>query len=371
MIKEIDMKLSCIRENLAKGLSALSRVVTTSSTLPILGNILLKTDQGRLKMSATDLEMGVNYWVGAKIEKEGEITIPARVFVDYVNNNNDENIGLEVDGQLVRLSSDHYSTKINGLSAEEFPIIPEISNGLSVDLEVEVLKDAVSKVVFAAATGETNPTLAGVYLKIEGNKLKVVATDSYRLAEKIVDLAADSKESLSVIVPTKTIQELYRLLGNVSGGVRLVVSDNQVMFKLEDMEVVSRLIEGNYPAYEGIMPQSYVTRVIIGTKELLADAKMAAVFSRESQKIRLVVDKEKNKLVSMSKGQSGENVSNIGVEVEGAGGEITFNTRYLADVLNVVGSMNVVLEMTDKLKPGLIKPVNDDNYRYIIMPVKD
>ncbi|MFA4930869.1 MAG: DNA polymerase III subunit beta [Patescibacteria group bacterium] len=365
------MKLSCVRENLAKALSALGRVVTTSSTLPILGNVLLQTDQGRLKISATDLEMGVNYWVGAKIETQGKITIPARVFTDYVNNNTDENIELEVENQLIKLNSEHYSTKINGLSAEEFPIIPAIKNGVEVKLNVEMLKDAVSKVVFAAAIGETNPTLAGVLFKVEGNKLKVVATDGYRLAEKIVDLETPASDGFAVIVPTKTIQELYRLLGNVGGEVRLLVADNQILFGLEGMEIVSRLIEGNYPAYEGLMPQSYVTRVMVGTKELLSGAKMAAVFSRESQKIRLVVDKDKNRLVSMSKGQLGENVSNIGVEVEGVGGEITFNTRYLSDVLNVVGAMNVVLEMTDKLKPGLIKPVNDDNYRYIIMPVKD
>ena len=365
------MKLSCVRDNLVKALGSLGRVVTTSSTLPILGNILVKTDQGRLKMSATDLEMGINYWIGAKIEEEGEITIPAKVFYDYVNNNNDENIELMVEGQVVTLKSVHYTTKINALPSDEFPIIPKIESESVIELPAEILHDAVLKVVFAAATGETNPTLAGVLFKVEGGKLKVVATDSYRLAERVVDLGSGEVQDIQVIVPTKTIQELVRLLGNVSGSVKVYISDNQIMFGLNGIELVSRLIEGNYPAYESIMPVSFATKVVVSTKDLLRDTKMAAVFSRETQKIKLMVDKENNKLISMSKGQTGENVSNIEVEVEGNAGEITFNTRYLADVLNVAGSLKVILELTDKLKPGLVKPVNDDLYRYIIMPVKD
>jgi len=365
------MKVSCVRDNLVKALGALSRVVTTSSTLPVLGNILVKTDEGRLKFSVTDLGMGINYWLGAKVEEEGEITIPARVFSDYVNNNNDEQIKIAVQGQLISLSSEHYATKMNGLSADEFPIIPELQDEARVEVGVEELKDAVTKVVFAAAVGETNPTLAGVLLKSEGDVLKVVATDSYRLAEKMIKLKSAVKEEFAVIVPTKTIQELGRLLGQTQGEVKILVSENQIMFKLPGMEVISRLVEGNYPAYESIMPVSFVTKMTVVTKDLLRDVKMAAVFSKETQKIKLVIDAEKKQLTTTAKGQSGENESNLPVEVEGKDGEIVFNTRYLADVLNVVDASKIVLELTDKLKPGLIKVTGDDSYRYIIMPVKD
>ncbi len=365
------MKVSCVRENLAKVLNGLSRVVTTSSTLPILGNILVKTDEGRLKISATDLEMGINYWIGAKIDEEGEITIPARIFNDYINNNGDANIDIQVEGNVVKVASEHYSTRINGLSAEEFPIIPELKKEMVIEVEVEALRDAVSKVVFAAAIGDTNPTLAGVLVKTDGKWLKVVATDSYRLAERLIELKKPSDQELAVIVPTKTVQELNKLLSLSSGMVKIILADNQVMFKMEEIEVVSRLIEGNYPAYESIMPVNFTTKIVVATKDLLRDTKMAAVFSKETQKVKLNTKKEEGKLVSMSKGQGGENVASCGAEVEGIDGEIIFNTKYLADVLNVVGSVKVAIELTDKLKPGLIRPMDDEWYRYIIMPVKN
>lgn len=365
------MKVSCVRENLAKVLNGLSRVVTTSSTLPILGNILMKTDQGRLKISATDLEMGINYWIGAKIDGEGEITIPARIFNDYINNNADSNIEIQVEGNVVKVVSEHYSTRINGLSAEEFPIIPELKTEKVIEIEVDVLRDALTKVVFAAAIGDTNPTLAGVLFKTDGKWLKIVATDSYRLSERLIELKEISEQEISVIVPTKTIQELNKLLSLAKGIVKVILADNQVMFKMEEIEVVSRLIEGNYPAYESIMPQNFLTKIIVSTKDLLRDTKMAAVFSKETQKIKLTTNKETNRLISMAKGQGGENVASCAAEIEGVDGEIIFNTKYLADVLNVVGSVKIAIELTDKLKPGLIRPMDDEWYRYIIMPVKN
>jgi DNA polymerase-3 subunit beta len=366
------MKISCVRENLTRALGSLSRIVTTSNTLPILGNILIKTDQGRLKLSATDLEMGINYWIGASVEEEGEITIPARIFHDYISNNSDEHIKLTVDGQQITLISDHYSTKINGLSPDEFPIIPSIKSESIIEIESSILQDAIAKVVFATSIGETNPALAGVLFKTDNSHLKIVATDSYRLAEKIIPLSVEITEDFAVIVPTKTAQELNRALQTVSPGrVHVIVSENQIMFKMDDIEIISRLIEGNYPAYESIMPVNFTTKAIIATKELLRDVKMAAVFSRDTQKIKLIVSQKNGQLTSLSKGQSGENVSTTTIEVEGIDGEIMFNTRYLSDVLNVVGSSKIILELTDKLKPGLIKSTDDDHYKYIIMPVKD
>lgn len=365
------MKISLVRENLNKALGSLSRIVTTSNTLPILGNILVKTDQGRLKLSATDLEMGINYWIGASVQEEGEITIPARIFYDYVSNNSDEHILMLVESQLINLSSDHYNTKINGLAPEEFPIIPAIKSESVIEVDRVVLHDAVSKVVFAASIGETNPTLAGVLFKTDGTNLKIVATDSYRLAEKIISLNSDNTEEFAVIVPTKTAQELNRLLGLGGGKVKILVSENQIMFQMDDIEVVSRLIEGNYPAYESIMPTTFTTKAIVDTKSLARDAKMAAVFSRDTQKIKLKITKDKNILTTISKGQSGENIATNPVEVEGIDGEIMFNTKYLSDVLNVINSSKVIIELTDKLKPGLIKSGDDDHYKYIIMPVKD
>ncbi len=365
------MKISCVRENLTKSLSSLSRIVTTSNTLPILGNVLLKTDQGRLKLSATDLEMGINYWIGASVQEEGEITIPARIFHDYISNNSDEHIVLSVEGQVISLSSDHYKTKINGLAPEEFPIIPAIKSESMIEVDRTVLFNAVSKVVFSSSIGETNPTLAGVLFKTDNNNLKIVATDSYRLAEKIIPLPTEITEDFAVIVPTKTAQELNRLLGLGDGKTKILVSENQIMFQMDDIEIVSRLIEGNYPAYESIMPTAYTTKAIVDTKSLLRDTKMAAVFSRDTQKIKLQISKEKNHLTTISKGQSGENVATTPAEVEGIDGEIMFNTKYLSDVLNVINSSKVILELTDKLKPGLVKSADDDNYKYIIMPVKD
>ena len=272
---------------------------------------------------------------------------------------------------MVKVVSEHYSTRINGLAAEEFPIIPELKKERVIEIEVTALQDAVSKVVFAAAIGDTNPTLAGVLLKTDGKWLKIVATDSYRLAERLIELKEVTDQEISVIVPTKTIQELNKLLSLTKGMVKIILADNQVMFKMEEIGVVSRLIEGNYPAYESIMPVNYVTKIVVMTKDLLRDTKMAAVFSKETQKVKLTTNKETKRLITMAKGQSGENVASCVVEVEGVDGEIIFNTKYLADVLNVVGSAKVAIELTDKLKPGLVRPMDDEWYRYIIMPVKN
>jgi len=178
-------------------------------------------------------------------------------------------------------------------------------------------------------------------------------------------------EDFAVIIPTKTVAELNKLLGLAEGSVKIKVSENQIMFQMDNIEVISRLVEGNYPAYESIMPTAFTTKVVVAAKDLLNDVKMAAVFSRETQKIRLKINKEAGEMTSVAKGQSGENVSKAKVEVEGIDGEIIFNTRYLVDVLNVIGTEKVLLELTDKLKPGLLKGVGDENYRYLIMPVKD
>src|SRR4030043_2378674 len=257
------MKLSCTQENLNRGLGLVSRMISSRTALPILGHALLKTDKGRLKLSATDLEIGINTWIGAKVEKEGVITIPGRLLSDFIAVCDDKKINLSTEKQDLNLKSEKYQAKIKGTNAEEFPLIPEVKEAHNFEIPAKSLEEAISQVVLACAIDESRPVLSGILIKIAGNKIKIVATDSYRLAEKIITLSKNPGFNKDIVVPAKTMNELARILTSVSAAtVKVAVSENQIQFNIDDnIEIVSRLIEGNFPNYEQIIPEKYTSQV--------------------------------------------------------------------------------------------------------------
>jgi DNA polymerase-3 subunit beta len=367
------MKLNVTQENLAKAVGTVGRVVSSRSSLPVLSNILLSTDKNRLRLAATNLEIGVTYWVGCKVDQEGAVTAPARLLSEFVANLPSGNLEIAASETNTTITTPHYNSQINGISAEEFPLIPEVKSEPVVTLPAATLREAITEVVVAASPDENRPVLAGVYMYIEDGKLTLVATDSYRLAERSIVLPADHIGQLSVVVPARTMQELGRILSDNDGDVGMYVADNQVMFQMENVELVSRLIEGQFPNYRQIIPEEEKTVATLPTAELSRITKMANLFARENAgSIRLEVQAEGEVRIMSSASQVGENTSSADCDVAGDDGEISLNARYLSEALGVIKTKQVSLAMSGKLNPCVLRPEGDDadSYLHIIMPLR-
>jgi DNA polymerase-3 subunit beta len=373
------MKVSCLQENLAKGLSIVSRAVASRSTLPVLGNVLLATDQGRLKIAATNLELAVTCWIGAKVDDEGAITVPARVLSDFVNSLPPERIEMELNPrtQTLHLKCARYDANIKGIDAQEFPIIPTIGDGKRISLEPETLREMIEQVTFAAATDESRPVLTGVVAKFEKDKVTFAAADGFRLSVRHATLSAPVEQSFSVIIPAKALQEVARVSSNQEEPVELAITENrsQILFKLTNIEIVSQLIDGTFPDFTRIIPESYTTRTVVKTSELQNAVKASSVFARESMNtVRLQIapanDLGGGKItITATSAESGDNVSDIDATVDGGSMEIAFNARYLSEVLNVLKAAQVAIETTSASSPGVFKIVGRDDFLHVIMPM--
>lgn len=368
------MKLSLTQENLSKALVTVGRVVSSRSSLPVLGNVLLSTDSSRLKLAATNLEIGINYWIGSKIEQEGSITIPARLLSEFISSLPAGNIELAGSETNLTLKTPHYQSTINGIAADEFPLIPEIKTKAILTLPASQLHDAISQIVVAASLDENRPVLAGVYFYINDDQLVLAATDSFRLAERRLNLKDKPNKELSVIIPTRTIQELIRIVNDATGDVQMFIDENQVMFKVDSIELTSRLIEGQFPNYQQIIPEKVETTAIVDNAEFSRITKVASLFARENAgSIRLEIQAEGQVTISSSTAQVGENNSTAECEVRGDDGEISLNSRYLSEALGTIKSKRVDFSISGKLNPCVIRPEEepkDGSYLHIIMPLR-
>lgn len=371
------MKLSVTQENLHKALGTVGRVVSSRSSLPVLSNILLSTDTNRLRLSATNLEIGVTCWIGCKVTQEGAVTSPARLLSEFVSNLPGGKLDLSASETNLTITAPHYDSHINGISADEFPLIPEVKADPIVTLPAGIFREAIAEVVVAASPDENRPVLAGVYMYIDEEDLMLVATDSYRLAERRIPLGAAPAKPLEAIVPARTMQELARILSDNDGEVRMYLAENQVMFQLENIELVSRLIEGQFPNYKQIIPQEEKTVATLETSELARLTKMASLFARENAgSIRIEVQAEGEIRIMSSASQVGENTSSAECEVSGDDGEISLNARYLSDALAVIKTKQISFAMSGKLNPCALRPLDEkdeaieESYVHIIMPLR-
>ncbi|MDD3480911.1 MAG: DNA polymerase III subunit beta [Patescibacteria group bacterium] len=364
------MKISCLEENLAKGLSTVSRLVATRGTLEILSHILIRAEKGRLLLSATNLEIGINYKVGAKIEEEGSITVPARLFSELINELPEGKLDLKTENNTIYVKSGDYESHIKGLPADEFPLIPKIKEKKSFQATTSDLKSAINLVSFASALDETRPVLSGVYTRLDKNKLVMAATDSYRLAEKEISVNGGDKK-IEVIIPTRSLAELTRVIGDTDENVDVYLDENQVMFETDDFEFTSRLIEGKFPDYKQIIPGGSETKAICESTEFVKVIKVAALFSGESVGSVNLEIKSKGKIsATSSSSQFGDSTAACEAEVEGKDTEIVFNSRYILDVLSNLPSGKISLEVNGKLSPGVLKKEGDKSYLYVIMPLR-
>jgi DNA polymerase-3 subunit beta len=373
------MKLSCLQENLNRGLSIVGRAVATRTTLPITNNVLLATDDGRLKLVATNLEMAISCWIGAKIEEEGAITVPARLLTEFVSSLPNDTIDVHLSPQTktLGLKCARFEARISGVDAKEFPPIPSVDEGIKTKVEVEALHQGINLVVFAAATEESRPVLTGVCTQFEGETLTMAAADGFRLAVNKLPVAEAVSESTQVIIPARTLAELNRLVAEQEEAIDITLNPNksQILFRLKNTELVSQLVQGTFPNYAQLIPQSYNTRVIVNVAEFLRATKTASIFARDGSGIvRLVItpgtEKNPGKIsVSARSEEIGDDIGEIDATVEGDEAKIAFNGKYLTDVLSVLSEAQVALEVTNPSSPGLIRPVGTENYTHVVMPM--
>jgi DNA polymerase-3 subunit beta len=373
------MKFSCLQENLSKGLAIVGRAVATRSTLPVLSNILMATDEGRLKLSATNLEVGINCWIGAKVEEDGATTVPARLLTDFVNSLPPERIDAQLitRTQTLNLRCANSEANIKGIDAQEFPLIVALSEDSSIELEPDVLREMIGQVSLAAAVDDSRPVLTGVLAEISGTKLTMAAADGFRLSVRSTELPAVTPTSASVIIPARALQELARISAEQSGPIRMTIAANrsQVFFRMSDIDLVSQLIDGSFPDYKRIMPTSYSTRTVVDVAKLLNAVKIASFFARDAANmLRLRVTPGVEGLggkltVTATSAELGDNVSEIEAAIEGEPIEIAFNAKYLMDVLSVINTPQVVLETTIPSSPGVIRPAGDENFVHVVMPM--
>lgn len=362
------MKLQVTQENLNKALSSVARVANTRGTLPVLANVLIKTVNNRLSVAATNLDIAITHYIGTKVEEEGSITVPARLMQDFVSSLPAGVITLDLDDYKLNMATDQYQSVINGVSAEEFPVMPAISNGKAWTVSGPQFKKSLQQVVMAASSDEARPVLTGVLLHVVDDKIYMAATDSYRLAEKQLEV---NGEAVEMLVPVSAMQDLLRLVGDFDGDVSITSDEQQVLFQVGDVELVARLIEGKYPDYRKLIPASFATTATLKRADLLNVTKVSSLFARESAgSITINVDESAQHISIRSiASQLGENTATAEAKVTGSG-TITLNSRYLLDALHALGGDEVVFSFNGKLEPTVIRDPAASDYTHIIMPLK-
>jgi len=362
------MKLQVTQENLNRALNSVARVANSRGTLPILANVLIKTSNNRLSLSATNLDIAITHYIGAKVGQEGSITVPARLMQDFVSSLPEGVIELDLQETKLHVTTDQYQSVVNGIVADDFPVMPAISGGNHWKVSAASFKKALQQVVFAASNDETRPVLTGVLLHTVDGELRMAATDSYRLAEK--RLGANKQES-RLLIPASALHDLLRVLGDGDGDIQVTHDEQQILFQVNDVELVTRLLEGKYPDYQKLIPDSFATEAVLKRADLVNVTKVSSLFARESAGSVTIEVEEKSQQLSIRSvaSQLGENTASAAAKVTGTG-SITLNSRYLLDALNALSGEEVAFGFNGKLEPTrLLDPANPD-YIHIIMPLK-
>ena len=374
------MKVSALQDNFSKGLSVVGRAVPARSTLPQASHVKIETDQGRLKLVATDLMMATTCWIGAQVEEEGAVTVPARLLTDFVTSLPNERIDLTVParGRQVHISCARNEATMAGMDAADFPPVPAVADGLSLTLDPKTLRKAISQVQFAAASDDTRPVLTGVHTLAEDRELTLAAADGFRLAVHKLPLKQEVPEKVEVIIPARALREIERLIGDDNEPIEMSINGarSQVLFRLPEVEVVATLIQGTFPNYGQLIPQSYTTKTTIDMRQFLQETRISAIFARDGAGIvRIQLEPGEGSgagklIVSARAEEIGEHRGDIDVKVEGEASKIAFNSRYLQDVLQALDDVDeVALETTSPSSPGVIRPVGDDRYVHVVMPM--
>jgi len=382
------MKLTCTQENFKKAIYSTERVVGKQITLPILENVLLQTDHGMLKISATNLEIGVFLKIGAKIEKEGMITVPARLLSNFVNNLPAESaVSLEVVDQTLYIESGASKAQIKGLQAQDFPIIPEMEGDFLFSLPAQEMRDAIPRLAACVSLDSTRPELTGMNMVLQKNEVRIAATDSFRLAEAIINMKKSNAQNYdifidktnSIIVPLNTFLEVFRVIGNETQEIEISIEESQIFFQVDNVRIVSRLINGKYPEYSQIIPKQFATKVLLEKDNALRAVKIAGIFTNsKTGEVKFSIDAKKNEVIVQSKAEEvGENKTVLSAKIEGPSQDAVFNPRYMADGLQAMATLEFVLLMNSGASAAVMRMVQGEkneeisSYTYIIMPIKN
>jgi DNA polymerase-3 subunit beta len=375
------MNISVMQENLARGLQTVSRAVSSRATLPVLANVLLKTQDAGLKLTATNLEIDISSWVPGKVEGEGEITVPAKLITDLVASLPNQRIDLElsVKDRTLKLTCGGSRASIKGIEADEFPVVAAIGEAPTTAVASRALREALTEVVFAAASDESRPILTGVLTRFAGETVTLAAADNYRIAVRTLTVERPVGAELTIVVPARSYAELVRILPDSDDPIEVTVTPNrsQVLFHVEGTDLVSRLIEGQFPNYEPVVPKrdAWTARAVVDREAFLAGTRRASIFARDSAnivKVEVGGDGSDGSGIAITAHAAdvGDNADSLEAAVEGSPTTIAFNARYLIDVLANLGSDEAALELSGPLAPGVIRGVGKDDYVHVIMPVR-
>ncbi|MFZ5559320.1 MAG: DNA polymerase III subunit beta [Patescibacteria group bacterium] len=375
------MKITCLQENLKNGLNIVQNIIGKNLTLPILNNILLNTEKKQLKLSSTDLEIAITNYVLCKIEKEGGITIPSKTLFNFVSNLPNKKIEIIVKNNIASLKCENYKSNIKGLDVKDFPIIPKIKDEPVLEINSLILKNTLEQVSNFVSFSDIRPEITGILFDFSSDKeIKFTATDSFRLGEKILNLKNKNNKIKknyqgSIIVPYKTIQELIRIISNQEKNeediVKISIENNQILFNLSKIQIISKLIEGSYPSYQQLISKQFDTTILIEKEELIKAVKLSSFFSSKINDVRLRINSKKSLLEVFSQDiELGENLSELKAEIKGKDLEIIFNHKYLLDGLNSINTKRLLFGLNSETSPGIIKPEGDETFHYVIMPIK-
>jgi DNA polymerase-3 subunit beta len=371
------MNVSVMQENLARGLGIVGRAVSSRATLPVLANVLLKTENSGLKLTATNLEIGINCWVPGKVADEGEITVPAKLLADLVSSLPNQRIDLQFSAKdrTLKVTSGGSRSSIKGIEADEFPVVAAIGDTPATSADSRALRDALGEVVFAAASDESRPILTGVLTRLAGETMTLAAADNYRIAVRTLSLAKAVTPEMTIVVPARSYAELMRILPDAEESIEITVTPNksQVLFHVAGIDLVSRLIEGQFPNYEPVIPTAHTSRAVLDREAFLAGARRASIFARDSAnivKIELGGEAGDGVAITAHAADVGDEADALEATLEGQSTSIAFNARYLVDVLTNLGAEEAALELSGPLAPGVIRGIGKDDYVHVIMPVR-
>ncbi|MDP7612833.1 MAG: DNA polymerase III subunit beta [Dehalococcoidia bacterium] len=374
------MWVTCLRDNLSRGLSSVSRAVSSRSMLPVTQNVLLESDNGQLKITATNTEISISTWIGAQIENEGAVTVPARILTDYINALSGEavNIDLLTDPERVKIICGSSDATINGIDANQFPPIPPVSGGPSTVIPAASFRSSLERVIVAAATDDSRPVLTGVKIELAESSYTLAAADGFRLAVEKGSLSNEIAEDVGIIVPAKTLSELERLLSDGSENVEMSVDSESrsAKFKLDSSEIVTSLVQGTFPDYGKLIPENQSTVITVDSNKIKQASRAASIFARDGSNIvRFVVEKndesENDSVVKvLSKAEEmGENENSITAVVRGPATKVAFNSKFLLDVLNVLDGKELIIEADSSSSPGVFRSESNPEYKHIVMPM--
>lgn len=372
------MKFTSLKENLKRGITAVEKIVSKNTTLPILNNILLKTEKNFLCLTSTNLEVGIQYWSMAKVDEEGSIVIPVKLFSGFISSVNNEKIEVQSKGNTLNVKNDDYKVQIKGFDPQEFPLIPEIDNTEEIVLDAKTFCSALSQVLSFCSLNQVRPEISGVYLNFQKDKISLVTTDSFRLAEKSIPFKSTLKKDQSFIIPQKTAQEIVNIFSD-ENEIIIYFSPNQILFESKFKEVnhakvrlTSTLIQGEFPNYKEIIPQKQETTISVFFDDFIEKLKVAGLFSNKTNEIRLEID-TKGQVINIFAQNTdvGENESFVKAEIKGIDQTVCFNSKFLIDGLNSLNSKNIIFEVNGENGPSVLRAAGDSHYLYLVMPIRN